>query len=266
MIGMQIIHKERDWRWIKALILYGVFCLFLGFLKEPIWWISASCLGLLMSLWALFLSFRWPEQHPKPAVPTTALLFFIALIITGAILNWFFLTSLPDEKLQVPKLSQRYLHPEGLFQIKGPSSWLITPLSSAPQTGVRIEPASRENYMGALQIFVWVRQLEKKPASLTDFIEKMANSLKDPTRGLHKKKYFEFTTKQVDLIRGGKGVLSVLDVKKLWVPMRQVTLYGVKNDTYLCSVSVTGLSAHMSLAKVLCLGIFETIRITAVTN
>jgi len=75
------------------------------------------------------------------------------------------------------------------------------------------------------------------------------------------KKLFSFEIKRIELLSKGTGILSTLDIKKFWIPMRQISLFGIKNQRFMCSISATGLKSHSTLSQVLCLGLFEKIKI-----
>ena len=70
--------------------------------------------------------------------------------------------------------------------------------------------------------------------------------------------------KEADLIQGSVGVWYTLDVHKIglarWIPIRQVSLIGFKGDHHIVTVTATGLKSHMTLAEVLCQGVFAKTR------
>jgi len=119
--------------------------------------------------------------------------------------------------------------------------------------------------MGISEVKIWIRELEIEPESADDFLQKMASTMTGADRQKRQKQY-EFEVNSSETLGGSKSVFSILDVKRFWVPLRQVTLFGIKEKRYFCSISASGLKSHSTLSKVLCLGLFETIRPLPVSN
>lgn len=171
-----------------------------------------------------------------------------------------FLTPLSDDQLAIPKLSERYRDPSLHFETRYPAGWTVQPVGDAVEPGVSIRPGKEASYAGVSEIMVRIRFLDRQPNSQDEFLMKWAEMFTSSERSTKNKK-FSFETRLVDLLNGDKGVMSILDMQRFWIPMRQLAIFGFKPNGVLCSVSVSGLKSHMGLSKVLCLGVFETTKV-----
>lgn len=179
--------------------------------------------------------------------------------MTGFVLDRLFLKPLSDSMMQMPKLSQVYSDPDGIFRVRGPEGWDHERLVSPIEVGVRFRPVGMAQYMGVSDLTVRVRQLERAEPISDSFFHKLAETLSTDRTGA--KKIFKSDMRPATLLNRDKAMWSDLEVKQFWVPVYQRALFGLKNKTFLCSVSATGIKSHGTLSEVLCLGVFETIKI-----
>jgi hypothetical protein len=227
----------------------------------------ASGLGAFLALISLFYSLRTPEKYPTLGMTLIYLVLHLVVLATAAVLLVLFLRPLSDSALKIPRLNGVYADPQHVFKMRIPEHWTATPLPLSGEVGVVLRPASQSDYMGVSEVRVIVRTMKHPPVSVNAFLEKMAGSFSGGGRATAKKqKVFEFRTETTSLLHGGTGVFSVLEAKRFWVPLRQVSLFGIKKKKYFCSISATGLARHAVLSKVLCLGLIEGIEISETTT
>jgi hypothetical protein len=250
MFGLEI-EKDPGFPWISTSVFLAVSAVALG-----IWWgpggiFTASGAGLALSV----VGWRSSNRGVLAAMGLVhGFLLFLALLLWA-----LFLHKLPDPVLQMPRLTHVYRDPQGLFDLRGPAGWVYTAVATPEEAGVRLRPASQNTYMGISEVAVFVRKLKEPPKSTDKFLGKMASSLAG--NRIIKKKLFRFSTEPARLLNEDAGVWSVLNVKKFWVPLTQISLFGIKDKIYFCSVSATGIKAHDTLSKVMCLGLMEAIEI-----
>lgn len=266
MVGIEVRNRPKKWIFVR---ISG--CVFLASLivliwKGPVWTIVTSLTGLIVSLTGLYIHVRRRDEVPFGWSGGLLATGHIILLGVSLVFQSLFLKPLPDVTLSIPSLSYSFVDPGGKFKLKGPEGWNYQVTSAAGETGVTIVPASQDHYMGVSEIQVWVRELSSAPPSPSEFLDRMVASVNYSGRKGSGDAMFQLRTETVDLINGGKGVVTVLDIKKFWIPIRQITLFGMKNGRYFCSISSTGLREHATLSKVLCLGLFETLKITKGEN
>lgn len=264
MLDLQI-RKQVSWFWIYLSALAAVLSFGFGVWLGPyaVFWLSG--IGLIPALTAFILRFLQSDRYPAISYSSWLFGFHTVLLIIALALQSLFLMPLPEETLKLPRFSKTHIDPAGLFEVRGPSGWNSSLVTSPTQTGVRFQPAGRDQYIGASDIQILVQVLDKAPKSKELFLKKIASSLIQERQG-NAKKSFELNIGTAELLRGGKGVWSILEVKRLWVPLQQVSLFGLKNDRYLCSISITGLKSHSTLYKVLCIALFEKLRILSLAK
>jgi hypothetical protein len=182
------------------------------------------------------------------------------LITIACVLYFLFLRPLDKDVQKIPSLRYTYSDPDKFFTVRGPEGWHYENVGTAMEAGVRLRPQEQGQYMGVSEIVIFIRKMESKPKSADEFLKKMA--LQGSQKKAEKGKVFNFLSEPILTLGGKKALWTVLDAKRYWVPVRQASLLGIKNNLYLCSVSAIGLKNHSSLSKVLCLGLFETIRIS----
>lgn len=215
---------------------------------------AASVCGILFALAALW-------RVNKQPIAFILLGFHGLLIIAGASLDLLFLRPLAEDALKIPRLSQVFRHSHGLFEIRAPQDWVAEEVNMPTEIGVRFRPADRVHYMGVSELTVRVRELENPTSDPIKFLTKMAEAIS--LKPKNNRTLFEFSTSRASLLGDEKGMWSHLVVKRFWVPLYQVALYGLKGKRYLCTVSATGIKNHDTLSEILCLGVFHTISIRA---
>jgi hypothetical protein len=258
MFGTEISRKI-NWNWITLGVSLAIGSVIFGILEGPKWIYGLSGLGGFAGLINLFLYLNNNERYPRPTASLMILGGHSILLATGLIVSHLFLSPLQPSSLQLPKFGQVYKDPSGLFVLKGPVGWQYQPSPS----GVKIKPQGFDQYIGAAELDVQVRPMEKPPASVDEFLKKMTASITSDKRPLKGKKVLHLETSLVKLLDKKNGVWTVLDVYRLWVPLRQSSLFGIKNGKYFCSVSATGLAAHSTLFQVLCFGVYHTLEVTS---
>ena len=134
--------------------------------------------------------------------------------------------------------------------------------SIGPRHRCSIATLQSSTIHGVSELTVRVRKMENTTAHPVEFLNKMAEALSIKSKQSHT--LFIFTTEPTRLLNGDQGVWSRLQIKRFWIPIYQRVLYGIKNKRYLCTVSVSGLEKHSTISGVLCLGIFETVRINSI--
>ena len=175
--------------------------------------------------------------------------------------DMLFLRPLADRSLQMPRLTEMYRDPKGFFEMRVPQGWIVEEVHTATEMGIRLRPADRQQYMGVSELTVRVRELLHPESNPVTFLKRLAQSMEaKPKTG---RLLFEFSTRPAQLLDGGKGMWSHLVIKRFWVPLYQLALYGIKQKRYLCTVSASGIKNHDTLSEVLCLGIFHTLRFPA---
>lgn len=263
MIIGRIFHRnETDWRWLQASGFLFVLSIILAIWKGPFWIYGCSGIGLAISLIALVLGFLRPDKNPKKSLLFAGLVAHILMLAAGLFLETSFLRPLSDEILKIPRIGHSYSDPDGHFSLKGPIEWQYETIHASDGAGVKIRPVLPESYTGVAEIQVWVRHLEETPPSGIEFIDRMARALAGPARSEGSDSLFTFSTKPAELMSNDPGIFSILDIKKLWIPLRQITLFGLKDQRVLISVSTTGLAKDSRFFEVICLGVFETISIS----
>ena len=266
MVGLQIQAKGKKWAGIQTLAVLAVTSMAFGIWLGPFWVYVSSGLGLLVCVLAILLKVKTPAAYPGFTVYMSLFVLHGFFILGGWVLYSLFLQPLPKEALKMPKIAEPYSDPGYMFTLKGPTGWDYSMIQSSEGNGVRMTPLDQNQYMGASEIQVWVRELEEEPASPERFLELMAKTFTDSKRQNGNKKMFELKMEHIETLSGHKGVLSTLDIKRFWIPLQQVTLFGIKKGRYLCSVSSTSIRSHATLSRILCLGLFETIEPGAVSK
>jgi hypothetical protein len=255
-MGFEIIKKESPiWWQISLLSVAGA--VIGGIWVGPVGIYVLSSLGLLSGLWGLF------RKRKQPLLIILSCVHGVFLII-GLTLDALFLQPLSSESLHMPRLTQTFKNSTNFFEIRTPLGWTTEEIHAATELGVRIRPSSRQEYMGVSELTVRIRELENPKSLGPNFLKKMAETLSTQRDG--GPKLFEFSTDPAQLLSGDHGMWSRLVVKRFWIPIYQLALFGIKEKRYLCSVSATGLKTHATLSEVLCLGIFETIQIKGREN
>jgi len=257
-MGVQFGRKT-NWIWVYLTYTAAMASACLGAWMGPRGMYIASTAGLIFSFVGIICALVDKDIYAGIGYSVAAVFVHFLLILVGWGLYVFFLKPLPDPSLRLPSFSHHYVDPEGLFELTGPAGWEYVSIVSADESGVQLHPASREDYMGISEMEVMVRRLDVTPPSPSQFLKKMASSLSQ--RKASGKKMFLFTTEPAELLTGGEGLWSTLDIKKFWLPLRQVALFGVKNKRYFCAVSASGLKAHSTLARVVCMGVYEKMRV-----
>ncbi len=245
------------WRWFHAAVVLAVSSAALGFFMGPKEMAGASMGGLLVAGLGLYLCFVRSDQYPPRWIMAGAVVIHIVLLGGAVFLQRFFLSALPSGSMIFPPLSHTYLDPGKRFRVRGPEHWDYTPIDSSFEQGVLISPGSRGAYMGVSEVRLYLKQLDEAPASKEEALSKMAAWADNPRTKGDKEKKISFSVDPVDLLNGEKGLFAVLEAKRFWVPVRQVTLFGIKRGRTLVTVTAVGLASHAVLAKVLCLGLFE---------
>ncbi len=257
MSGIEI-EKKINWIWFNSALFLALGSIIFGVLKGPQWVYVLSSMGLLVALVNVGGRLRSNSRFPPLLISLPLLAVHVVCLVTAFTLNYLFLSPLKDSSLKIPPLKQIYRDPQGAFILTGPSGWIYTPSA----TGVRINPVGFTGYMGASEIDIRVRLMDKAPSSPTTFLKKMASSLSsDGKEAARKVKAFHLETSEAQLLDKGTGVWAVLDVERFWLPLRQVSLFGIKERRYFCSISITGLKAHSTLFKVLSLGLFKSLEV-----
>jgi len=261
MIGTTILKKEINWAWIQIPSMLVVVSVALAIWKGPFWVFLCSSFGLLGAGLGFKISFRNPALYPGKLIYLLVLVAHLFLLGIALILYTLFLKPMPEGFENIPKIDHLYSDVSGLFRLHGPLGWSYIKTHSSGEEGVSIRPGNQTHYMGASDVQVWVRNLEEPPASEEAFIEKLAGQMGGGSRKIKSGALFKFGTEKTNLINGQNAVFSILDINKFWVPIRQVTLFALKNKKYLCSVSVTGLKNHSKYSRILALGLMETLKI-----
>lgn len=219
-----------------------------------------SPIGLAVCVLSLGLGLRNKHAYARPSgFALTVGGVHLLLIVIAIALYQMFLSPLAVSFEKLPRFRHSYVDPDGVFSVRGPADWVYERYPGVHESGVTLRPAKQTQYIGVSEISILVRKLETKPKSSSEFLKTMASSWVE--KKVEGQKLFDFKVEPAEMLNKEKGVWSTLDAFRLWVPVRQVTLIGLKNDRYLCSVSIIGLKKHAVFTQVLCLGLFETIRI-----
>ena len=218
-----------------------------------------SSIGIACAVIALSLAARSPTLEKPIVFPSVMIGFHVIMLVVAGILQSMFLSPLAPESRKMPLLQTPYADASGIFEFKGPAGWDFRPAPSSLETGVRMQPGDQNRYMGVSEATIFVRRLDTVPASQDDFLKRAAAAFSE--KGTERK-LFDLRTEKGISLTGVPVIWSELTVKRFWVPLYQVSLFGIKNKRYLCSVSATGLKSHSDLSRLLCLGLFERIKIT----
>jgi hypothetical protein len=256
MTGLEISNKTSLTLFWSS-VIGAILSIVLGIAVGPKGIVAASGVGVALSgadFW------KRTRTNAGLLLPGVMLGVHILFLLVAAVLAFFFLAPLPEASLRMPKLSQRYSDHNGLFQVRLPARWEFEPLNAEHEVGVRAHPSDRADYMGVAEVMVRVRILSKKQPGDTEFFQKMARTLA-PSRS-QKKRLFDFRCEPVVLLNGAPGLWSHLVLKRFWVPLYQTSLFGLQRGRFLCSVATSGIKSHDKLARVLCLGIMESIQMT----
>ncbi len=256
MTGLEISKKPTSvWLGISisAIFLSVGLCIGVG----PVGVYIASGCGLVFAFVSIFQSRS--RNIPISAAPVVSICVHVCLLLIAFVLQSLFLSHLSDRSLTFPRLSQHYRDPAGIFELRVPTGWAVEGIHSPTEAGVRLHPSDRSQYMGVSELTVRVRELENIPKKPSQYLEEMVKTFSSASK--KQKRLFQFSTRPAKLMSGGHGIWSNLVLKRFWVPLYQTALFGIKEKRYLCSVSASGLKNHSTLAEVLCLGVFETIRI-----
>lgn len=262
MVGTRFYNHAVNWTWIQISAAVAFAALVCGAVKGPVVAIVLTGVGLFAAgLSLLFRLISPPARFPGSGAVFAAVAANLVVFSLAVAARARFLDPLPPRSERVPSLSRRYVDPGGSFSIRGPVGWTYTLVSGPVESGVKIHPVAKEDYVGASEIQVWVRPLDHAPDSHDLFLETMASSMTPPARD--GKRVFQSRTESTRLSDGGPGLFSIIDLKWYWIPFRQVTLYAMTNDRVLCSVSISGLRSHSRLFKTIALELFETLRAPA---
>jgi hypothetical protein len=253
------IGKSRGGPWASLSALLVTASVAAAIFRGPSWVYALSGVGALFALIGLILSGLAPSLEKPVVFPSVMLGVHALLFVVGAVLQSMFLSPLPEDSRKIPHLQTRYVDPSGLFELKGPDGWDFRPAPSSLETGVRMQPSDQTRYMGVSEANLFVRRLDTTPKSAAEFLKTAAASFSEKHS---EKKLFELKTEKGVSLSGAPVMWSELTIKRFWVPLYQVSVFGVKNGRYLCSVSATGLKNHADLSRLLCLGLFERIKIT----
>lgn len=248
-----ILSQKTNLKWTGASAIAVFASVGVGIGLGPKALMISSVVGLVFAAISYFLN---RKQWLAFALAFVHLIFFGA----GFGMQSLLLSPLGDDVLQMPRLSEGYESLDGFFQVKVPEGWAAEAMASPTELGVRMRPVGRDQYMGVSELTVRIRELENPTSDPVDFLRKMAETLSLKTE--KDKTLFNFSTEPTRLLSGKQGVWSKLHVKRFWVPLYQLTLFGIKGDQYLCTVSSMGLEAHSTLAEVLSLGVYETIQVS----
>jgi len=253
------IGKSRGGPWASISALLVVASALAAVTVGPVWMYAVSGAGALLALVGYVIAMRMQSLEKPTGFPSIVGGAHLALLLIAAILQSMFLSPLPSNQRKMPMLQTGYVDPSGRFEFKGPAGWDYHLAPSAMESGVRLQPADQTRYMGVSEVTLFVRKLETTPRSSEEFLKRAADSF---SARKNEKKLFDLRTEKGASLGGAPVMWSELTVKRLWVPLYQVSVFGVKNGRYLCSVSATGLKSHSALSKLLCLGLFERIKIT----
>lgn len=255
------IERKNSWVFIHVATALAVASLVLGLLKGPDWAVILSSVGIFSVLINGIFFIKNPETQAGWMPMTLVGGIHLILLLAAFVGSHLFLTPLSESSLHVPSFRQIYRDPDGLFVLRGPLNWDYYSLPN----GVRIKPQGFNQYMGAAEIVIHVRPMDKIPASEDKFLQKMAQSTSsEKVRAearKHKDGIFRLETMPAELLSKKRGMWAELNVNRLWIPLKQVSLFGIKKKKYFCSISISGLEAHSTLFRVLCLGLFETLQI-----
>jgi len=246
------IQNKIDLKWLGASCAAAIISVGLGIGVGPvgIYWASGGGLA--------FAALGFLNQR-KSAAAFAVIGLHSVLLIAGLALDALFLKPLSDEALQMPRLTQLYRDPGGFFESRIPAGWTTENADASNEAGVRIRPSDRQQYMGVSELTIRVREMANPTSDPVRFLSKMAEKIS--AKPQKDRTLFQFSTSPAHLLSGEQGMWSHLLVKRFWVPLYQLALYGIKEKRYLCTVSATGLKNHSTLAEILCLGEFQTIRI-----
>lgn len=258
MMGIEIARGSKS-IWVPVAALSAVLAIALGIWIGPNGIYGASGAGFLSALLALIRRAKMPSYVAGRGVPITLLCVHAAFLVVGLTLESLFLRPLAESSLQIPRLSTIYNPPESFFHARIPDGWSAESIHVPRESGVRLRPTDRAHYMGISELIIRVRELRTPEVKQPGFLKRMAETFS--SSGKNAGRLFQFTTEPAALLNGGEGLWSKLVVKRFWVPVYQLSLFGIKNNRYLCSVSATGLKSHATLSEVMCLGVYETIRI-----
>jgi len=229
--------------------------------------IGAASSGAVMAIAGIIFSRFYPDKYPSIWVHIGVGFLNVFLLAGVLLIAALFLKPLPETVLKIPRLDQKYLDPEGVFELKGPWGWDYQPIKTASQSGVLIIPRDRGQYIGINEIRIMVMKLPRKPVKPGDFLRKFEESLADSAKNFRGKKLFQMKTGSAKLLLGGQGVWSEIEVRPRaafsWFPLTEITLLGIKQGDSICSISAAGPSAHATLFKLMCLGLFEKLTIKA---
>jgi len=219
----------------------------------------ASGLGAALAVVSLGLAARSGARDKPVGFPLVVLGVNGLLLLVGAILQAMFLSPLSKDAQKMPVLQTLYSDPDKVFEIRGPSGWTYRPVPSKFESGVRMQPEDQSRYMGVSEATVFVRRLESEPKSPDEFLTSAAAAFSEKES---KRKLFDLKTERGKSLSGAPLIWSTITIRRFWVPLYQISLFGVKDHRYLCSVSTVGLMSHATLARLLCMGLFERIEIT----
>jgi hypothetical protein len=254
------IAKSRGGPWASLAALAASLSLLAAVLWGPFFVGVFSAAGLCMALIGLILAYRAPTLEKPVVFPWIMVGTHLVLLAAAAVLQSMFLSPLPAESRKIPKLQTPFTDANGVFECKGPAGWDVRPVPSSLESGVRLQPGDESRYMGVSEMTVFVRRLDNAPASDEEFLRRAADAFSEKRGG--EKKLFDLRTEKGRSLRGAPVMWSELTIKRYWVPIYQISLFGIKNKRYLCSVSATGLKSHADLSRLLCLGLFERINVT----
>lgn len=255
--------REINRFWLLASLMLAGLSAVSSVLWGPFWMGSAACAGFLFAGFNWVLWRKEQARYPGPALAGTLLILHAGFIIGALVLQQMFLSTLSDDRLTPPVFRRGYAHPSGAFSIRLPENWFVDPLQSSKETGLRLSPDGYGAYMGIAEAQIRIREIEKPPKNSARFLADFANSFRPGERLLEGKQFFTFKTEAGVTLRKKPAVWTVLDLRRLWVPLRQTTFLTVRNNRSIVTISATGLAAHSTLHRVFCLGLLETLQTPA---
>jgi hypothetical protein len=262
----QVMTSIRSWTYVYISVTFALLSVVAAIAWGPPWLTRFSLLGLFSALAGLLATLRKPEKYPSKAWGIVLCCLFTAFLLLSAVLKSLFLSPLRTEALVMPRLTNWVNDAQGEFMFRSPEGWSAEHKTTLLGEGVILRPITKNNYMGISEVHVFIRPLEQKKTPTTDLLAFLKDQL-TPKRETNKQKQaFEWLTEPATLINEGEGLWTELIAKQLWVSFKQITLLGVKDNSAICAVSAIGLAEHATLSRVMCLGIFHTIKKTPTTE
>lgn len=257
---------KKRWEWVYASVLLLILTFISSIAIGPTWMVWLSLAGILISSIGAGISHLKPHKYASRSVSLILACIFGGFFLAGFILDSMFLKPLSDDLLKVPPLNTPISDSRQLFTFKAPFGWKAEFKTTLQGEGVILRPADKASYMGISELHVFFRTPDtpiKNPAKVLELLSSQLEKTSPPKGSTS---LFQLTTEPATLLDGSAGLWSTFSSRKLWVPIRQVTLFGIKENKYICSVSALGLEKHSTLYRVLCLGVFHTIKKTPTSS